>query len=60
MSYPFSISQVSSREDRIPLSSKVRTYFEAFVLDRVLTPHHLIIGGKWRVILGIIFMSSSR
>ena len=56
----FKISQVSAVGDRIPVSFRVREYFEEFSKENILIPKKLIIDSKWNVLLGIIFMSEGK
>lgn len=53
----FTISQSSTTfQDRPPISSKVREYFEDFISVNLLKPKKLILGSQWRIELVICFV----
>jgi len=46
----------SAFEERPPISVKVREYFERFIHENLLQKKNIIIGGKWRINLGLILL----
>jgi hypothetical protein len=49
--------QVGAMDARIPISSEIREHLEKVVVEHVLTPQKIIINGKWKTVIGLIFMS---
>ena len=41
---------------RPPISYKIREYFEQFLLQNVLEKKNIIVGGKWKVYLSMLFV----
>lgn len=41
---------------RPPISSKIREYLEQFLSVNVLEPKKIIVGGKWTIILSMLFV----
>jgi len=55
MESSFKIFQSGSVNERPPVSSKIREYFEQFISNNVLEKKKIIIGGKWNIYLSIMF-----
>ena len=57
----FNIFQAStSNDNRPPISHKVREYFIQFLSDNLLKRKKIIIGGKWEIILSILFTGEGK
>lgn len=56
----FKIMQTSMTENRIPLSSKIKEYFEEFITDNILLPKKIMIGSKWNYSLSIIYIGDGK
>lgn len=52
----FLIKLACNYSDRPPISHKVIEYLEQFIIDNILIPKKIIIGGKWNIWLAISFM----
>lgn len=53
----FNIKLTCNIEDRPPISAKVCEYLEAFVIKNIMEQKKIILGGKWKIFFGILFMS---
>ena len=60
MESQFNIYLSSADGNRPPISNAVKEYFITFIIENVLAKKKLIIGGKWKVILAIIFLSEGK
>lgn len=49
-----------SREDRPPISYKVREYFEAFIVDNVLKKKGIIVNGNWEIHIVLDFLPETQ
>lgn len=56
----FSIKLTGTPEERPPISYKISEYLESFIIENVLIPQKIILGGKWNIWLSFMFFNGGR